>query len=135
MSSASEKAPLETKEARGDTEIRSFVKVCELIRAGRHPSIRLQMKDAGLSSTGIKQLIEVLSLNNPYITEIDLSHNNIGDEGAAALAIFTLKRPLEKLNLICNNISDHPDTSLHLSKANVKYLELSGNQPKGVEHF
>ena len=78
---------------------------------------RYRLKDKHIIS-----LTEALK-QNPYITKLILTGNNIGDIGAIALAELY---NLERLDLACNCIT--AKGAIALAKSNIRILNLESNQ-------
>lgn len=77
---------------------------------------------SGLSDLDIYKLVILLEKNN-YITELDLSDNNIGDKGALELNKLTR---VNKINLQNNNVSVDAAKKL-ITNTNFVYLNLARN--------
>jgi len=77
--------------------------------------------EEGLNDEQVTLLVNALK-NNPCITEMDLSCNSIGDNGAIALASIN---NLEELNLYENNIG--PIGAKALAESALKKLSLEAN--------
>lgn len=121
--------------------------LANIIASIRHKTIaELDLANRGLSDEDIDVVVEEL-LIYPHITCVDLSNNDFGDEGGAALA----KLKLKKLNLrrtdICINagalatsnieVLDLTDTDIaHNLQTNRKKIEglLSPEQIKAIEY-
>ncbi|HHU0114210.1 TPA: hypothetical protein ACT9LX_002924, partial [Legionella pneumophila] len=65
--------------------------------------LELNLSNQKLNAQDIKELIVPFLNTNPEIKSLNLRNNNIGDEGAKALAA---NQSLSTLNLRANNIGD-----------------------------
>lgn len=91
------------------------------IKQNRFADKKLSLIDNNLTDIDIVMLVDALK-GNSYIKEIDLSFNNISNQGTYSLASIT---NLECLNLSSNNIGT--EGCIALSKSNLITLHISGN--------
>lgn len=94
---------------------------CALVE--KKESTRLSLRGLGLLSEDMPMLVNFLR-NNPKITYVDLSYNDISNEGAGLLAQENL--PVTSFNLSYNRITDDGVESL-LSNTIINRLLLDGN--------
>jgi Leucine-rich repeat (LRR) protein len=107
-------------------KLEAFKKVCEDITAGTYKDASVVCREAGIKDEEVGLLVKALSASPHTVKRVDLSYNNITDEGAAKLA----KIALEELNVAANNITHRGAQALSL--APVSSLDLSAN-PLGVK--
>jgi hypothetical protein len=91
------------------------------IKQNKFTDKKLSLIDNNLTDIDIVILVDALK-GNSYIKEIDLSFNNISNQGTYSLASIT---NLEWLNVSSNNIG--PEGCIALSKSNLITIHISGN--------
>ena len=82
---------------------------------------KYSLSELGWGDDVILKLCELL-IKNDYITELDLSRNDIHEAGATALA----QLPLKHLNLRLNSVNDEAALALAKNKS-LEWLDLQGN--------
>lgn len=70
---------------------RGAAAIAEGLQFLTHTIFRLNMANCGLSSKGISSLLQAFCFGKEVarnITELDLSHNNVGSQGSSQLANY-----------------------------------------------
>jgi len=97
-------------------------------------SNNLNLSQQNLSDKDMPDLIQFLQ-NFPAVETLDLSLNNIGDEGIVYFAERNIN--VKQVNLNGNNISDHGVALFAYKNQVVEYINFSHNfiSDKGINQF